>query len=117
VGDDRHHISRVPRLKIGDFVSTITSIPNRLPLTARPRLWRLARLEFDPVRKRQVLLYPEGVMLLNDTGAEVLGLCDGTRTIIDIASELGSKYAADVTADVVEYLARLEERQLVTYVT
>jgi pyrroloquinoline quinone biosynthesis protein D len=88
----------------------------RPPLTARPRLWRLARLDFDPVRKRRVLLYPEGVMLLNDTGAEVLALCDGKRTVTDIAAELGRKYAADVTADVLEYLARLEERQLVTYV-
>jgi pyrroloquinoline quinone biosynthesis protein D len=55
-------------------------------------------------------------MLLNDTGAEVLALCDGKRTVTDIAAELGRKYAADVTADVLEYLARLEERQLVTYV-
>jgi coenzyme PQQ biosynthesis protein PqqD len=85
-----------------------------LPLSARPRLWRLARLEFDPVRNRRVLLYPEGVMLLNDTGAEVLALCDGTRTVRDIATALGAKYAADVTADVAAYLAQLEERQLVT---
>ena len=25
-----------------------------------PALWRLARLEFDPVRQQRVLLYPEG---------------------------------------------------------
>ena len=87
-----------------------------LPLSARPRLWRLARLDFDPVRNRRVLLYPEGVMLLNDTGAEVLALCDGTRTVGDIATELGTKYAADVTADVAAYLTQLEERQLVTHV-
>ena len=86
-----------------------------LPLSARPRLWRLARLEFDPVRNRRVLLYPEGAMLLNDTGAEVLALCDGTRTVGDIATALGTKYAADVTVDVATYLAQLEERQLVTY--
>ena len=42
-----------------------------------PSLWRLARLEFDPVRKQRVLLYPEGVVLLNDTGAAILDLCDG----------------------------------------
>jgi len=54
-------------------------------------------------------------MLLNDTGAEVLALCDGTRTVGDIATALGTKYAADVTVDVATYLAQLEERQLVTY--
>jgi pyrroloquinoline quinone biosynthesis protein D len=84
-----------------------------MPLTARPRLWRLARLEFDPVRNRRVLLYPEGAMLLNDTGGEVLALCDGTRTVADIGAELGSKYQADVTVDVAAYLAQLVERELV----
>jgi coenzyme PQQ biosynthesis protein PqqD len=84
-----------------------------LPLTARPRLWRLARLDFDPVRNRRILLYPEGAMVLNDTGAEVLALCDGTRTVADIGAELGAKYHADVTGDVATYLARLADRELV----
>ena len=81
--------------------------------TMRPKLWRLARLEFDHVRARPVLQYPEGAMLLNETAAEVLRLCDGTRTVGDIAATLGAKYQADVTADVVEYLERLIERDLV----
>ena len=84
-----------------------------LPLTARPRLWRLAHLDFDPVRNRQVLLYPEGAMLLNDTGAEILALCDGVRTVTDIATALGAKYNADVTADVARYLGALADRDLV----
>src|SRR5579864_4959043 len=84
-----------------------------LARTARPRLWRLARLDFDPVRNRRILLYPEGAMLLNDTGAEILALCDGTRTVGDIARELGAKYNADVAADVAAYLAQLVDRELV----
>jgi coenzyme PQQ biosynthesis protein PqqD len=83
------------------------------PLTGRPRLWRLARLDFDSVRNRRVLLYPEGAMLLNDTGAEILALCDGTRTVSDIASQLGTKYEADVSADVAAYLGQLADRELV----
>jgi coenzyme PQQ biosynthesis protein PqqD len=80
---------------------------------SRPRLWRLARLEYDPVRQRQVLLYPEGAILLNDTGAEILALCDGTRTLAEISGTLGAKYQADVANDVTAYLARLMERELV----
>ncbi len=80
---------------------------------AVPSLWRLARLDFDPVRNRPVLLYPEGAVLLNDTGAEILRLVDGTRTVTDIARELGSKYGTDVTADVTTYLDALVERELV----
>ncbi len=79
----------------------------------RPRLWKLARVDYDPVRQRPVLLYPEGAMLLNDTGAEILSLCDGQRTIADIAAMLGAKYGADVTADVTDYISAMVERELV----
>ncbi len=79
----------------------------------RPRLWKLARVDYDPVRQRPVLLYPEGAMLLNETGAEILALCDGQRTIADIAAVLGAKYGADVTADVTEYISAMVERELV----
>lgn len=81
--------------------------------TSRPRLWRLARISFDPVRNRPVLLYPEGAVLLNETGKAILELCDGTRTVAEIARELGDRYRADVLADVTEYLDRLAERELV----
>ncbi|HWZ60375.1 MAG TPA: pyrroloquinoline quinone biosynthesis peptide chaperone PqqD [Gemmatimonadaceae bacterium] len=81
----------------------------------KPVLWRLARVDFDPVRNKPVLLYPEGAMLLNDTGAEILSLCDGQRTIADIAATLGAKYGADVTADVTTYLSALADRELVRY--
>jgi pyrroloquinoline quinone biosynthesis protein D len=82
-------------------------------VTVKPRLWRLARVDYDPVRQRPVLLYPEGAMLLKDTGAEILALCDGQRTIDDIAAVLKAKYGADVTADVTEYISALVERELV----
>jgi coenzyme PQQ biosynthesis protein PqqD len=78
-----------------------------------PTLWRLARLDFDSVRNRPVLLYPEGAVLLNDTGKAILELVDGRRTIGEIARILGDRYQADVTADVSEYLSHLAERELI----
>lgn len=84
-----------------------------LAATFRPALWRRARLDFDSVRQRRVLLYPEGAILLNDTAAEILELCDGTRTVSDIAAELGHRYDADVTQDVSDYLSQLVEREVV----
>lgn len=80
---------------------------------AIPALWRLARIEFDQVRQQRVLLYPEGVVLLNDTAAAILELCDGQRSIAEIASVLEERYHCDVTTDVVEYLSQLAERDLV----
>jgi pyrroloquinoline quinone biosynthesis protein D len=78
-----------------------------------PRLWRLALLYYDPARQRPVLLYPEGAVLLNQTGKEILELVDGTRTIAEIARILGERYQTDVTADVAEYLSHLAERELI----
>jgi coenzyme PQQ biosynthesis protein PqqD len=78
-----------------------------------PRLWKLARLDFDAVRNRPVLLYPEGAVLLNDTGQAILELVDGRRTVGEIAAVLSQRYHSDVTADVAEYLGRLAERELI----
>ena len=78
-----------------------------------PSLWRLARLDYDPVRQRPILQYPEGAVLLNDTGAAVLELVDGKRTVGEIARLLGERYQTDVTADVTEYLSGLAERELI----
>jgi coenzyme PQQ biosynthesis protein PqqD len=84
-----------------------------LSLDTVPTLWRLARLDYDPVRQRRILLYPEGAVLLNDTGAAVLELVDGKRTVGEIAALLGERYQTDVSADVAEYLAGLAERELI----
>jgi pyrroloquinoline quinone biosynthesis protein D len=78
-----------------------------------PVLWRFARLDFDPVRQQPVLLYPEGALLLNQTGVAILELCDGHRTIAEIAGILGERYQCDVAGDVTEYLARLVDRELI----
>jgi pyrroloquinoline quinone biosynthesis protein D len=73
----------------------------------------MARVQFDPVRQRPVLLYPEGAVLLNDTGAAILELCNGSNTVEQIVSILTERYQADVTADVTEYLSLMAERELI----
>ena len=78
-----------------------------------PTLWRLARLDFDPVRQQHVLLYPEGAVLLNASGAAILELCDGRRSVAAIAEILKERAQCDVLDDVVEYLSALENRELI----
>lgn len=84
-----------------------------LTLDSVPKLWRLARLDYDQVRQRPVLLYPEGAVLLNDTGAAILELCNGSRTVGEIVTILTERYHSDVSADVTEYLDRMADRELV----
>jgi pyrroloquinoline quinone biosynthesis protein D len=80
----------------------------------RPRLADGARLQYDDVREEHMLLIPEGAVRLNETAAHVLELCDGERSVEDIAAELSERYAgADVTDDVREMLAGMGERGLV----
>lgn len=81
--------------------------------SARPRLPRSARVQFDDVRHKSVLLYPEGAVFLNETGAAILQLCDGERTVREIADELGARFEADVLEDVTTYLTQLAERELI----
>jgi pyrroloquinoline quinone biosynthesis protein D len=91
----------------------VSSDSRVLTLDSTPRLWRVARLDFDPVRQRHVLLYPEGAVLLNDSGAAILQLCDGSRTVKEIVAVLTDRYQADVSTDVIEYLAQMADRELV----
>ncbi|HEY7859968.1 MAG TPA: pyrroloquinoline quinone biosynthesis peptide chaperone PqqD [Gemmatimonadaceae bacterium] len=80
---------------------------------SRPKLWKFARVQYDEARQRSVLQYPEGAVLLNDSAAEILALCDGNRTLADIAAALGQRYGANVLEDVQSYLSQLADRELV----
>jgi pyrroloquinoline quinone biosynthesis protein D len=81
--------------------------------TNRPHLARQVRLEWDPVRNRQVLLAPEGVLVLNQTGATILGLCDGERTVVEIVEELRGQYNRVAGDEVRDFLARLVAKRWV----
>ena len=79
----------------------------------RPRLARHVRMGFDPARGQHVLLTPEAVTVLNRTGAAVLELCDGQRTVPEIVAELRGRYAAVDDDEVRAFLDRLAARRCV----
>ena len=80
----------------------------------RPRLVTGARLRYDEVREEHLLLVPEGAVRLNPTAAEVLGLCDGERSLDDIVGELSARYeGVDLRADVHELVDAMAQRGLV----
>ena len=88
--------------------------PTRIASGAdRPRLAPHVRLTYDPVRQRHVLLTPEAVSLLNPTGADVLRLCDGTRTFAAVVAELRQQYDGVDDDEVRAFLDRLADRRCV----
>jgi pyrroloquinoline quinone biosynthesis protein D len=71
------------------------------------------RMKYDSSRQRHVLLGPESVVVLNRTGAAIVGLCDGKRTVAEIVAELGQAYANVAGEQVADYLARLAANRCV----
>ena len=79
------------------------------PLPDKPRLSRKFRLQYEEAQQRWVLLYPEGMVQLNPSAAEILKRCDGERTLEGIVSELEAASNAQGLAPEVRNL--LEEGQ------
>ncbi|WP_280395633.1 pyrroloquinoline quinone biosynthesis peptide chaperone PqqD [Nocardia brasiliensis] len=79
-----------------------------------PRLRPGVRLSRDPIRGELALL-PEGVVVLNDTAAAVLALCDGASSVGDIVGLLDAEYDGVNTAEVSELLERLAQRRVVAF--
>jgi len=81
--------------------------------SSRPSLARHVQLRFDPTREQHVLLSPETVAVLNRTGADILELCDGRRTVAEIVTELRGRYARVADDEVRAFLARMVAKRCV----
>ena len=85
--------------------------------TSKPRLAAKARLKWDAVREKHLLLFPEGVLVLNKTAHDVLALCDGRRAVAEIVNILAMQYVTDantIGGDVKEILQKLAEKSFIT---
>jgi pyrroloquinoline quinone biosynthesis protein D len=78
--------------------------PEAPSLELKPRLASKAKLRIDPKTGKYILLYPEKGLLLNPTGAEILKLCDGQRSLSDIIATLAVQFRADADVLRVEVL-------------
>ena len=84
--------------------------------TWRPQLSSKARLRWDRVENRYMLVFPEAALLLNETAPEILKLCDGEHTVEGIVDALAQRFTGAerqaIEADVVSFLTRLRARGL-----
>lgn len=66
----------------------------------------LHRLQWEEAQQKYVILYPEGMVELNQSSAEILKLCDGSRTLPQIVAELEEKFATSgLTNDITNFLS------------
>jgi pyrroloquinoline quinone biosynthesis protein D len=67
----------------------------------RPRIGAGMRLQFEPAQDCHVLLYPEGMVKLNQSAGEIMKRCDGERTLGEIVTDLEQAFnTQNLTGDV-----------------
>ena len=70
------------------------------PLAAGPspatvtRIGHGFRLQWEPAQSCFVLLYPEGMVKLNQSAGEIMRRCDGQRDIAAIVADLETAFSA-----------------------
>lgn len=57
-----------------------------------PAIRRGFRLQFEPAQGCHVLLYPEGMIKLNDSASEILQQIDGKRSVAEIIGSLQQRF-------------------------
>jgi len=79
---------------------------SNIQLTQIPAFRRGYRFQWEPAQNCHVLLYPEGMIKLNESAAAVLTEVDGTRSVGAIVADLQVRYpeAEGIQEDIVAFL-------------
>ncbi|RZL93473.1 MAG: pyrroloquinoline quinone biosynthesis peptide chaperone PqqD [Variovorax sp.] len=80
-------------------------------ITTRPRVGAGFRLQWEPAQNSHVLLYPEGMVKLNQSGGEIMKRCDGERSVAVIVSELEQAFSTAGLGDDVLAFVELAGKQ------
>ncbi len=86
-----------------------------LDLELKPKLAPKTKLRLDSKTGKYILLYPEKGLALNATGAAILKLCDGERTLATIVTTLAGEFRSDaevLRAEVLHFVQALLDRGL-----
>ena len=79
--------------------------------TAKPRVSAKFRLQWEDAQQAWVLLYPEGMVKLNQSAGEILQRCDGTRSTLEIVTDLEQAFATTgLLADVQAFLGMARQQ-------
>jgi len=75
------------------------------------------RFQWEPVQDCFVLLFPEGMVKLNNGAGEIMQLIDGEKNIEKITDSLQSKFpdAGNLSADVNEFITTAIDKKWLYY--
>ena len=73
------------------------------------------RLQWEKVQNAHVLLYPEGMVKLNESAGEILAQIDGKKNLQQVIQSLQEKFsmADSITEDVIEFIQQAQNNQWV----
>ena len=83
-------------------------------LDTTPRVSKRFRLQWEEAQQAWVLLYPEGMVKLNQSAGEILRRCDGARSVTEVVADLEQAFATTgLEADVLAFLELARKQQWV----
>jgi pyrroloquinoline quinone biosynthesis protein D len=91
---------------------------NSSDLSRRPYLASHVRLKIDPITGDPILLFPEGMLMLNSTAHEVVRRCDGRTSIEQMAEQLAEEFDAakeTLLPDLLQTIEELSQRNLLRF--
>ncbi|MFF7706247.1 pyrroloquinoline quinone biosynthesis peptide chaperone PqqD [Pseudomonas sp. NPDC007930] len=75
--------------------------------------WRQGyRFQYEPAQQGHVLLYPEGMIKLNDSASAIGGLIDGQRSVAAIIAALDAQFPGvpELAEDVEQFMEVAREQ-------
>jgi pyrroloquinoline quinone biosynthesis protein D len=70
-----------------------------------PKVGRNFRIQWEPAQDAYVLLYPEGMVKLNQSAGEILKRCDGVASVAAIVADLEATFNTQgLEADVIAFI-------------
>ncbi|MCB1917033.1 MAG: pyrroloquinoline quinone biosynthesis peptide chaperone PqqD [Rhodocyclaceae bacterium] len=82
----------------------------------RPMIGRGFRLQWEAAQDCHVLLYPEGMVRLNQSAGEILKRCDGERDVAAIVADLEASFGASgLEKDVLAFLDMAHQQKWVQW--
>lgn len=83
---------------------------------SRPRVGAGFRLQWEPAQDCHVLLYPEGMVKLNQSAGEILSRCSGELTVAALVADLEASFnTAGLMEDVHAFLQMARQQKWVVW--